>query len=112
MTFNKVTAACHKMVAPWPKMVAETKWQSPVYTGEGPSGADVVVGVWSCQPITADHVTGRGAWLSGQTAPEAAGKGDFRGTQKDFCWELGMGHLPLLISCVCGTYTSHSLVSN
>lgn len=63
------------MVAPWPKMVAETKWQSPVYTGEGPSGADVVVGVWSCQPITADHVTGRGAWLPGQTTPEAAGKG-------------------------------------
>ena len=78
--FNKVTAAFHKMVAPWPKMIAIPKWQPLVYIGEGPSGSDVlpaklVVGLWSCQPITTDHVTGKGEWLPQQMAPEAAGRG-------------------------------------
>lgn len=78
--FNKVTAAFHKMVPPWPKMMAKPKWQPPVYIGEGPSGSDVlpaklVVGLCSCQPITTDHVTGKGEWLPQQMPPEAAGRG-------------------------------------
>lgn len=76
-------------------MMSKTKWQSPVYAGEGPSRSDVlsaklVASVLSCQPNTRDHMTRKGQQLPRYMVPAAAG----RGTE----WKLQTGHLSLLTS--------------